>query len=108
MALLGKKQLAFKANAYFSGQKKILPLKMRISFKASCFLPNKAMDRKLVPFQRVVLTLQNETNPGYVAQYVWMQCSFKVGHMRLWWIPIQQSTYSIWRRCRKVVFWYQL
>ena len=51
---------------------------MRISFKASCFLPNKAMDHKLIPFQRVVLTLQDATNPGPVAQFVKMQCSFKV------------------------------
>ena len=51
---------------------------MRISFKASGFLPNKAMDHKLVTFQRVVLTLQDETNPGPVAQFVKMQHSFKV------------------------------
>ena len=92
-------------------KKKIFcPEKWALALKASCFLPNKAMDRKLVPFQRVVLTLQNETNPGHVAQYVRMQCSFKVGHMRLWWIPIQQYTYSIGRRqrCHTIVFGYQL
>ena len=67
---------------------KILPLEMRTSFKASCFLPNKAMDHKLIPFQRVVLTLQDATNPGPVAQFVRMQCSFKVHGAFQWkWAP---------------------
>ena len=61
-----------------SEKKNFCPEKWALALKVSCFLPNKAMDRKLVPFQRVVLTLQNETNPGHVAQYVRMQCSFKV------------------------------
>ena len=61
---------------------------MRISFKASGFLQNKAMDHKLVTFQRVVLTLQDETNPGPVAQFVKMQHSFKVHGACQWkWAP---------------------
>ena len=62
----------------FQKKKIFCPEKWALALKASCFLPNKAMDRKLVPFERVVLTLQNETNPGPVAQFVRMHCSFKV------------------------------
>ena len=65
-------------------EKKFCPIKCPIK----CFLPNEAMDHKLVPFQRVVLTLQDATNPGPVAQFVRMQCSFKVHGACQWkWAP---------------------
>ena len=59
-------------------EKNFCPERWASALKVSCFSPNKAMDRKLVPLQRVVLTLQNDTNPGPVAHFVRMQCSFKV------------------------------
>ena len=65
-------------------RKKFCPIKCPIK----CFLPNEAMDHKLVPFQRVVLTHQDATTPGPVAQFVRMQCSFKVHGAFQWkWAP---------------------
>ena len=105
---------------HFRKKKNSVPKKWALALKASCFLPNKVMDRNLVPLQRVVLTLQNETNPGPVAQFFRMQCFFKVhGACRWKWntwgcggspFNIQQSTYSIWWRQRyhQIVFGYQL
>ena len=82
----------YKKNSIFplpyQKKKNFCPEKWASALKASCFLPKKAMDHKLVPFQRVVLTLQDATNPGPVAQFVKMQCSFKVHGACQWkWAP---------------------
>ena len=55
---------------YFKKEKNLLPQKRALALKVRRLSSNKAMDYQLVPFQRVVLTLQNATNPGPVAQFV--------------------------------------
>ena len=55
---------------YFKKEKIYCPKKRALALKVRRLSSNKAMDYQLVPFQRVVLTLQNATNQGPVAQFV--------------------------------------